>query len=159
MRDIRENDDAALLPLDLDRTYRWASSNNMSFNDDKFQAFHYNVGGSTLHQQSYCAPGGKVIEVVEDVKDVRVVMSSNGKFTKHIETSIRKARKMIGWVLLTFATRNPDPMLILYKAIVLPHLEYCCQVWNPVTLGGIRKFEGVQRSFTASISGLRDSNY
>ena len=136
MRDIRGSDDAALLQLDLDKIYRWASSNNMSFNDDKFRALHYNVGGSTLHQRSYCAPGGKVIEVVEDVKDLGVVMSCDGKFTRHIETSVRKARKMMGWVLRTFATRDPDPMLILYKAIVLPHLEYCCQVWNPVTLGG-----------------------
>ena len=50
-------------------------------------------------------------------------------------------------------------MLVLYKAVVLPHLEYCCQVWNPVAIGGIRKLEAVQRTFTARLEGLGHLNY
>ena len=66
---------------------------------------------------------------------------------------------MIGWVLRTFKTRDPDPMLVLFRAVVLPHLEYCCQAMSPATLRDIRKLESVQRSFTARLSELRDLNY
>lgn len=66
---------------------------------------------------------------------------------------------MPGWLLQTFATRDPDPMLTLYKAIVLPHLEYGCQLRSTTTIGYIRKVECVQRSITARLSCLRDLNY
>ena len=66
---------------------------------------------------------------------------------------------MIGWVLRTFATRKAEPRLLLYKIILLPHLEYCCQVWFPVSLGSIRRLESVQRTFTVRLEGLRDLNY
>ena len=45
------------------------------------------------------------------------------------------------------------PMLSLYRSMVLPHMEYCCQLWSPYRLGDIRKIEAVQRSFTARIQG------
>ena len=43
--------------------------------------------------------------------------------------------------------------------MVLPHLEYCSQVWSPVLLGQIQKLEAVLRSFTAKINGLQSLNY
>ena len=61
-------------------------------------------------------------------------MSSSGKFEEQIEKVVKKSRQMMGWVLLTFRTREPRTMLTLYRAIVLPHLEYCCKVWSPVAL-------------------------
>ena len=90
MRDIRGNNDAALLQLDLDKIYRWSSSNNMNFNDDKFQALHYNVGGSTLHQRSYCAPGGRVIEAAKEVKGLRVVIVVTANLRRTLRRPLEK---------------------------------------------------------------------
>ena len=47
-------------------------------------------------------------------------------------------------------------MLILFKAMVIPVLEYYCLLWSPGTVGLIRKLEAVQRSFTHKISRMRD---
>ena len=55
-------------------------------------------------------------------------MSQSCKFSEQIEKVVKKARKMMGWVLHTFRTRDLKPMLILYKPVILPHLEYCSQV-------------------------------
>ena len=43
--------------------------------------------------------------------------------------------------------------------MVLPHLEYCCQIWSPIQVGQIQKLEGVLRSFTAKINGLQAMTY
>ena len=100
-----------------------------------------------------------MINSVSEIKDLGIIMSSDGKFLQHIERAVSKGRQMMGWVLRTFATRKAEPMLMLYKTLVLPHLEYCCQVWSPVSLGSIRRLESVQRTFTARLEGLRDLNY
>ena len=65
----------------------------------------------------------------------------------------------MGWILRTFKTREPLPMLTLYKSLVVPLLEYCCQLWSPATPGDIRKIEAVQRTFTYRISGCRHFTY
>ena len=62
-------------------------------------------------------------------------------------------------LLRIFSTREKEPMLILFKSLVLPILEYCCQLWCPSALGSVRKIESVQRNFTARIRGLENLDY
>ena len=50
-------------------------------------------------------------------------------------------------------------MLLLYKTLVRPILEYCCVLWSPETKGEIAKLEQVQRNFTRRISGCRGMTY
>ena len=159
-RPVPTREQADYLQRDLEKIYSWATKGNMSFNDDKFRVLHYNVpGGEPREERMYQSPDGEAIKNVPDIKDLGVIMTEGGGFEAHIEMTVRKARQMMGWLLRTFSTRNPIPMLILYKAIVLPHLEYGCQVWSPVSLGNIRKLEYVQRSFTSRLDGLQDLNY
>ena len=49
--------------------------------------------------------------------------------------------------------------MTLFSSMVIPHLEYCCQLWSPSLLGEIRQLEAVQRSFTSRISGLELLSY
>ena len=50
-------------------------------------------------------------------------------------------------------------MVTLFKALVLPHLEYCCQLWNPAAVGQVRKLECIQRNFTRRIQGMDGLDY
>jgi hypothetical protein len=47
-------------------------------------------------------------------------------------------------------------MIKLFKALVLPNLEYCCQPWAPLKAGAERKLESVLRTFTSEFSGIRE---
>ena len=71
----------------------------------------------------------------------------------------KKARSQVGWILRTFKTRDPLPMLTLYKSLVLPLLEYCCQLWSPWKVGEKQPLEAVQRSFTNKISTVKHLDY
>ena len=47
---------------------------------------------------------------------------------------ISKANKMLDIIYRTCSTdRDQKTLLILYKLLVLPQLEYACQVWSPYT--------------------------
>ena len=66
---------------------------------------------------------------------------------------------MSSWALRVFKTRAVEPMMTLFKALVIPHLEYCCQLWSPHLLKDIRRLEAIQRSFTARIAGMDQLTY
>jgi len=57
-------------------------------------------------------------------------------------------------IRLTFITRETLPMMTLYKSLVLPHLDYCSQLWNPSSPGEINKLETVQRAYIKKIRNI-----
>jgi hypothetical protein len=65
----------------------------------------------------------------------------------------------MGWIWRTFRIREAEPMITLFRALVIPILEYCCQLWAPFTLGAVRQLEGVQRTFTSKIRRMEELNY
>ena len=50
-------------------------------------------------------------------------------------------------------------MLTLWKALVLPHFDYCSQLWSPSSILHIQELESIQRSFLKKIKGLSSMNY
>ena len=88
-----------------------------------------------------------------------IEISGSAKFEHHISELVAKANRQSSWILRTFSSRQPDLMLVLFKQLVLPILEYCCQVWSPSTLGEIRSVESIQRFFTSKIDCLNSEFY
>ena len=69
------------------------------------------------------------------------------------------AKSKISWILRTFHSRKPTPMLTLWKSLVLCHLEYCSQLWSPSKIGCIQSLELLQKAFINRIDGMRDHSY
>ena len=115
--------------------------------------------GNGPGQRIYTAQDKAVIKAASEIKDHSILMTDTDKFEYHIEAAVREACKMLGWVLRSFITRYPQPLMTLYRALVLPHLEYCCQLWNPISVGSIRRLKSVQSTFSVRLTGMGDSNY
>ena len=93
------------------------------------------------------------------MKDLGVLMSDSGRFDEQISAGSRKGRQTAGWLLRVFATREKRSMLILFTSMLLPIMEYCCQLWSSGYIGLIWSLETVQRSFTHKIDGMRELSY
>ena len=169
LKTIAEEDDCRKMQDDLIGVFQWANDNNMTFNSKKFQLVSYSARARDLENineshkifnyPQYYDSCGNVISSTQHVKDLGVMISSDATFQTHIAKSVRTGSRYAGWVLRTFRTRSPGPMITLYKAMVLPHLEYCCQLWSPLKVGKVREIEAVQRSFTSKISSIAHLNY
>ena len=61
----------------------------------------------------------------------------------------------MGLIRRTFTYIDEPTFLMLYKALVRPHLEYANSVWNPY----ITALENVQRRATKLIPGFKDMTY
>ena len=126
---IETMEDHDLLQADLNLIINWAEKNNMEFNSEKFVTLHYGRNND-LKNIPYLSEKG-MINRKNSVKDLGVTMSYTADFKEHIHSIVKRARRMAGWVLRTFKTRKAKPLLILFKSLVLPILEYASQLWAP----------------------------
>ena len=65
----------------------------------------------------------------------------------------------MGWVLRVFQSRERSLMLTLLKSLVIPLLEYCCQLWNPWKAKDTQAIEAIQQTFTYKITEVQHLNY
>ena len=155
---VRSYEECAKFQHDLDSVYLWSAQNKMSFNETKFVHLHYSHPKIDA-KMNYRGPRGDTILEEQHCRDLGVEMSTDVIFSQHMDEAVLKANRQCSWILRTFSSREPHLMLVLFKQLVLPMLEYCCQLWSPVGLGEIRKIEAVQRSFSNKMSGMENWCY
>ena len=80
---------------------------------------------------------------MEYARDLGILVDSELKFSQHIATSTTSASQVAGWDLRVFKSRSKEVMLVLYKSLIRPKLEYGCMVFNPQQIGEISKLESV----------------
>ena len=158
-KEVKSLIDSFKLQHDLNKIYKWAERNNMEFNDLKFEHIQYGENKELRNITHYITKNGVKIEKKTHVKDLGVIMSDDCSFSEHINKVVGKAEEISGWILRTFTTRSALPMLTLWKSLVIPHLDYCSQLWCPRTKGEIQKLESTQRSFVRRIAGLEGASY
>ena len=125
----------------------------MSFNSGKFEWVRYAVGPAPAFQ--YLSPDASVIEQKSDLRDLGVRVSSDLSFNLQVEKVVTTASQMVGWGLRTFRGRGSYLLLTMFKSLVQPHLDYCCQLWFPSAQDQINKIEAVQKSLVSRISDNR----
>ena len=109
--------------------------------------------------EEYVAGDGSIIENVTQTKDLGIMMTTEIDFREQITEVKNRGRRMSGWILRTFNTRDELLMLTLFKSLVLPILEYACVLWSPQAVGQVREIESVQRYFTSKINNMSNLNY
>jgi hypothetical protein len=83
-----------------------------------------------------------------------VLTSTEATFDDHIEEIDARGRQRIEWIWLTFRSREAAAIITLFRTLVLPNLEYCCQLWVPHKASMVRKLDSVQLTLTSRISGM-----
>ena len=160
-------EDCALLQADLLRVIEWAHCNNMKLHEQKFELLNH-LHNRRNHSSElpfyvetllYKVSGEDTLYPVEHVRDLGVMVSSDLSWSSHISNMVTKARSTLSWVFSVFKTRDRTIMITLYKSLVRSLLEYCCPLWDPTKITDIQMLEGVQRTFTSRIGGLKDMNY
>ena len=159
-RGITSSEDMKDLQEDLITVYRWATTNNMEFNSDKFEHIRYQPSKSGTHPTTqYLSNVGTPITQKKQLRDLGVTISDDATFSHYIEDKVNKIKSKIGWVLRTFRTRDSRPMLTLWKCLILSEHDYCSQLWNPQRKGAIQSLEQLQHVFIKKIHNMSHLSY
>ena len=99
----------------------------MSFNGDKFECLRYcpnkDIGDVFKAEFPYKDEDGNEIEEKGDLKDLGIQMSSDLTFSKQIDKVTTSCRKLSGWVMRTFKTRNVTVMVTIWKSLLQSRLD------------------------------------
>ena len=156
---IKQFQDGLDLQIDVETLYNWTTTNLMQFNSTKFEVMKIGNNQHLKETISYKTPEGDLIPETELTEDLGLNFNNKGNFRDHIQIKTSKAKQMSGYILRTFMIRNPQPMLTLFKSLVLPQTEYCCVIWNPHIQKEINLLESVQRNFTCKLEGMEQYDY
>lgn len=148
-------EDKIKIQADLDKIAEWSLKWKMDFNVDKCNVLH--IGSKNVNFQYTML--GKVLNSVNEQKDLGVIVSNNFKVEKQSSIAVGKANRMLSFISRNFHYKSRDIVLPLYKSLVRPHLEYAIQFWCPYMRKDIEKLERVQRRVTKLIPSIRHKNY
>ena len=135
--------DADKLQQDLNRLAEWERLWGMEFHPAKCSIL--SVTRLTKPHQFKYKLKGHILESTTSTKYLGINISSNLSWTQHIDKCTKKANSVLGFIRRNIKTNNRDIKTTAFKALVRPHLEYCCSTWSPYTDKDIRKIEMVQR--------------
>lgn len=119
---------------ELSRLTYWLDLNKLTVNTDKTK---YLIFASTpklkIIKNKYCNEirlKGKTIERVEKIKFLGVILQQNIKWHEHINVLAHKLRSTIA-IINRLKHFVPSKILLsLYNSLILPHLNYCINVWG-----------------------------
>ena len=134
---------------DLASLEEWESLWLLKFNPKKCKVLHLNYNNNPNYAYEL---DGTVLESIETEKDLGVTVSNELGWNKNIQSCIKDANRMIGWITRNILNRDLNILTRIYKTIIRPKLEYCVQLWNPAACHGnwstILELESIQRRFT-----------
>ena len=161
----RSDDEAATTAMqeDLNRLQKWSNDWLLRFHPQKCSVLKLGSKKSGTKYTMKEKGNGEEHEIVleEHVveKDLGVYVDNALSFKEHVIRSTAKANKVVGIIRRTFDFLTDDLLVLLYKSLVRPLLEYGHSVWQPQHKTLCSDVEGVQRRATKLLASIRDKPY
>lgn len=145
-RVIESSLDTILLQEDFNRLVHWCKNNNMSLNNSKCFKMTFSRNRNIIKSNYHI--GNHIIDSVETTRDLGVVYDSKLTFIPHIDNVIKRASKMLGFVIRNAKIfRKVKTKILLYNSLVRSILEYCTVVWRPHYAVHSLRIERIQKRF------------
>lgn len=129
----------------------------MQINTKKTKQMSFGIASSS-NQQSPLVLRHDPIDTVTSFKLLGVIISSDLRWDDHIDMICAKASKRLHYLsLLRRSSVRQAELLLYYKTIVRPTVEYACPVWQSgLTEEHRQRLEAIQRRAFKIITGSTD---
>ena len=149
------------LQQDLDNLVKWSHKWQLRFNAGKCKVLHL---GRSNQEYTYCMKdhGSDKIENLESSegeKDLGILVDHELKFSRHVETQVNKANKILGMVRRSYQYLDGETLRMLFTALIRPHLEFANVAWSPRYQKDKDLIEGVLRRASKMVPGLKNMCY
>ncbi|KAJ8024353.1 hypothetical protein HOLleu_34249 [Holothuria leucospilota] len=99
------------------------------------------------------------LEEVIFEKDLGITVDKDLNFRKHVSPIVSKANSTLGIIRRSFRYLDRNTIMLLYKALIRPILEYGLPAWSPFYKREQEAIEAVQRRATKLIPGFSELPY
>jgi len=132
----------------------------MAFNIDKCKILHIGKDNPRFDYDMTDANGQtRKLKEVTSEKDLGIYIQNDLKFDQHLSHTVNRGNKLVGMIKRAFSFLNEETLLVLYKTLIRPIMDYGNTVWFPTLKKDIRAVENVQRRVTRILPELVDLGY
>ena len=110
----------------------------------------------TQQHAKHVADDNQQLPTTDQRLDLGFIITKDLKWKKQTEKICKTANRVLGFITRNFRYKNKKVIILLYKSLVRPHLEYSVQFWSPNLRKDIDKIEKIQRRATKMISEIRN---
>ena len=144
LKKVKDEKDQEKLQEDLEALEQWEKDWQMEFNPSK--CIVMNMVGQNKDPLIYNYKlHGQVLENAKTSKYLGVHLSSNMEWSEHIDRTVAKGHRTVGFLRRNFSSCSTAAKAATYTTMVRPILEYASVVWDPTASNDIKKLEMVQR--------------
>ena len=158
---ITTEEDKIVMQNDINTILHWTEDWLLKLNVQKckvLQLHNTNKNPDTSKYYMKLNDEPHQLEVTHLERDLGVNIDENLTFEHHIYEAVKKANRMVGILKYNFKDFNYTSFSLMYKSLVMSHLEYAQTVWSPFKLKYITMLEKVQRA-TKILPSLRNLTY
>ena len=147
------------LQSDLDNLQAWADKWQMRFHPQKCKVMRIGTNHPEFEYTMTENQVTTVLEMSQVEKDLGVLVDNKLTFQQHVNSIANRGNQMLGIIRRSFEYLDDKIMLLLYKGLLRPILEYGNTIWAPYHKQDIHRVEAVQRRATKLIPSLKDLPY
>ena len=135
---------------DLDNVSCWSKDWQLRFNSNKSKILSVGRKRSPIFH-AYKLDNNPLKHVKQE-KDLGILVTSDLKWSNHINCVLAKGYKMLGFLHRhSLKSFDMQTRRLLYLSFVRPLVGYASEVWSPQAINDITKVESLQRSATKLI--------
>ena len=115
----------------------------MLFNLGKCKCLHTGHG----NEDAQYTMGGTVLNTTLKERDLCLTISADMKVSEQCGVAAAKGNQILGTIRRNIVRKQKELIILLYKTIARPHLEYCIQAWRPYRkkdIDVLEKYKGEQ---------------
>jgi hypothetical protein len=145
---IKAPEDCSLLQDELNQFSNWVARLGLSLNLSKCHVITFSRSRTPIHNNYHI--NGTPLQRVSSIKDLGIHYSSTLCFSHHIETTVGRALKVIGFIKRnTKHFSSANCLRSLYISLARSLLEYGVVIWHPYLAKDQLRLERVQNKFLA----------
>ena len=126
-RKVNTDGDKQHLQNDIYILVKWSEKWQMLFNFGKCKYLHTGHGNLDVNFKME----DTVLCTTVKEKDLGVTISVDMKVSEQCGIAASKGNQILGLIRRNITYKGKKLIIPLFKAIVIPHLEYCIQAWRP----------------------------
>jgi hypothetical protein len=155
---IQSAENSHSLQDDLNTLTEWSKRWLLKFNPKKCKVMH--IGHHIDTGYTMLVDGIEwQLEEIKEEKDLGVWWTDDLKPSRQCAMAAKKATSVLGLIRRNFKLLDVEEFMLLYKAYIRPHIEYCVQSWSPYLQRDITCLEQVQRRATKIVGSLKKKSY
>ena len=144
---------------DINAMILWSENWQLYFNTGKCKRMHIGTSNDKNEYTMKIGDEDTTIEECTEEKDLGVIIDNQLKFDRHVQETVKKANRVLGAIKRNFTYIDKETLLMLFKGLVRPILEYGNTIWAPHLKRQSTEIEKVQRRATKLVREIKDKPY